>query len=69
MAGSEERQDGKGKRSTRDVRLAEKLRQNLGRRKAKARAARTSARQDVAGDEQDATRPGASVPISNERET
>lgn len=62
MPGPEEGHGGGlGKRAARVARLADKLRQNLARRKAKARAARDAARPGVSPDtpEADALQRGA----------
>jgi hypothetical protein len=68
MPGPDGRQDGgAGKRAARQARLADKLRQNLVRRKAKARALRDAAPTDVS--EADAARRGAPAFGTSERKS
>lgn len=68
MAGPDGRQGGSaGKRAARQARLADKLRQNLVRRKAKARALRDAAPSEVP--DADASCHGAPAIGTSERES
>jgi hypothetical protein len=70
MSGSGQRQGG-GRRADGEARLADKLRQNLVRRKAKARAMRDAARSGAGGDmpTSDVQLHGASAAATKERQS